>query len=61
MHSMFCERTKQWKDVLKYEFKRKELRLVVDVFVIPSSGTQTRDEVFESLDEKDNEGDHLLI
>ena len=41
--------------------KRIELRLVVDVFVNPSSRTQTRDEVFESLNEKDNEGNHPLI
>jgi hypothetical protein len=46
---------------LKNEFKRIELRLVVDVFMHPSSGTQTRDEVFGSLDEKDNEGDHPLV
>ena len=45
---------------LKNELKSIELRLVVDVFASPSSGTQTQDEVFESLYEMDNEGDHPL-
>ena len=61
MHSMFCGKSKQLKDVLKNELKSIELRLVVDVFASPSSGTQTQVEVFESLYEKDNEGDHLLV
>ena len=57
----FVKKNEQLNDVLKYELNRIELRLVVDVFVNPSSGTQTRVEMFESLYEKDNEGDHLLV
>ena len=50
MHSVFYEKSEQLNDVfLKNELNRIERRLVVDFFVNPSSRTQTRVEMFESL------------